>query len=100
MSEQQDKRTDTIRSITSPLGFFVLALLIIETFLGVALVRIEDVALQQVALFLGVAMFFALMVIVFFLVWHRPSNLIFDQEMSYKQAELEHGKKQESVVSK
>lgn len=87
MSEQQDKRTDTIRSVTSPLGFFVLALLIIETFLGVALVKGQP-ELQQTALFLGVAMFFAVLVVVFVLVWQKPLNLIFDQDTSLKQLRL------------
>jgi hypothetical protein len=73
-------REKIITGIGSPLGFFVLALLIVETFLGVAgalfgvseLVRIWLIAI-------GAILFLSVVVIVTFLVVKYPRNLVFTE---------------------
>jgi hypothetical protein len=69
-----------IEAITSPLGFFVLALLIVESFLATVLlggkVKPED---QMTCVWLGVGMFVLVVLGVWILVCLAPSNLIFDK---------------------
>ena len=70
-----------IESIDKPLGFFVLALLIVETFLGVILLspKFPDDK-RFYGMILGVGMFFTVVITVALLVWHKPHNLIYDKE--------------------
>lgn len=69
-----------IEAVTSPLGFFVLALLIVESFLATVLlggkVKAED---QMICVWLGVGMFVLVVVGVWLLVCFAPANLIFDK---------------------
>ena len=70
-----------IESITAPLGFFVLALLIVEGFLGTVLVWADLEKTGEVAgMYLGVGMFVLVVLLVFILVWFKPDNLTFDKE--------------------
>jgi len=70
-----------IEAITAPLGFFVLALLIVEGFLGTVLVWAQFEAKDKVTgMYLGVGMFVLVVAIVAIVVWYRPSNLTFDKE--------------------
>lgn len=69
-----------ITAINAPLGFFVLALLIIETFLGLVLTvgkLKEDQTMTGI--YLGVGMFVFVILAVVLLVWHKPENLTLDQ---------------------
>ena len=68
--------------ITAPLGFFVLALLIVETFLATALIANKNLAPSDVKIcvFLGVGMFILVVGIVAILVWQKPDNLTFDKD--------------------
>lgn len=81
MSSSEEPRTGLIRSITAPLGFFVLALLIVEAFLATVLVG-ADLApeLRTAALWAGISAFVLVVFMVFLLVWFKPINLIFDKE--------------------
>lgn len=70
-----------LEAITTPLGFFVLALLIVESFIGAILVcGALDSKDKITAMFLGVGMFVLVVGIVAFLDWHKPSNLTFDRD--------------------
>ena len=68
-----------IEAITTPLGFFVLSLLIVETFLGSAFfsssISPED---KITCIWLGVSLFVFIVLIVAFLVWFKADNLTFD----------------------
>lgn len=69
-----------IEAITSPLGFFVLALLIVEAFLATILLGAQLQPEQKmICVWLGVGMFLIVVVGVWLLVWARPVNLIFDK---------------------
>ena len=74
-------RTDVIRSITTPLGFFVLALLIVEVTLGIVLStsRLPDQYvwpgfLWMVRIFIGVVATVILLTVLF------PKNLLYGKE--------------------
>ncbi|HCG5919201.1 TPA: hypothetical protein ACX6RL_000740 [Photobacterium damselae] len=79
MSNQQ--RNQVIEAITAPLGFFVLALLIVEAFLATILVgaTLEN-ADKVMGMYLGVGLFVFVTLIVALLVWAKPDNLTFDKE--------------------
>lgn len=66
-------------SITTPLGFFVLSLLIVETFLGSAFfssgIESEE---KLTCIWLGVCLFIFVVCVVSILVWNKPDNLTFD----------------------
>ena len=68
-------------AVTAPLGFFVLALLIVEGFLGTVLVAadLENVA-KVIGMWMGVGMFVLVMLAVFLLVWFKPQSLTFDKD--------------------
>lgn len=70
-----------IEAITSPLGFFVLALLIVEAFLATVLLGAEFQEQFKVAgMYVGVGMFLVVLVIVTVLVWNKPDHLTFKAE--------------------
>lgn len=77
---ESESRNKLIDAITAPLGFFVLALLIVEASLSVVLVASD---LQQsdkaIGMYLVVGMFILVAILVFLLVWHKPRNLTFDK---------------------
>jgi hypothetical protein len=73
-------RTTVLEAITAPLGFFVLALLIVETFLATILIGANFEPLQKlIGMWAGVGMFVLVTLLVFLLVWFKPSNLTFDK---------------------
>ena len=70
-----------IEVITAPLGFFVLALLIVESFLAIVLtVNTLSSAEQLSGIYLGASLFSLVIIAVFLLVWNKPDNLTFDKE--------------------
>jgi hypothetical protein len=76
-----ESRVRVLDSITAPLGFFVLALLIVETFLGSVLIGAKlEAAAQLIGMWMGVAMFVLVVMLVFLLVWFKPENLTFNRE--------------------
>jgi hypothetical protein len=85
-----DPRTGLIRSITAPLGFYVLALLIVEGFLGIAIVEGSlTSSLKQLAIYAGIGMFLLVVGLVFSLVWFRPRHLVYDKETLAKERDYE-----------
>ena len=74
-------KNQIIEAITAPLGFFVLALLIVEAFLATVLIFADLEAQQRVyGMFTGVALFVLLISVVSVFVWAKPDNLTFDKE--------------------
>jgi heme A synthase len=77
--------TETVRvvveCIDKPLGFFVLALLIVEAFLGSVLIFSKLTEEHQFyGMFVGVGMFIVVILIVSILVWNKPHNLMYDTQ--------------------
>jgi hypothetical protein len=74
-------RSKLILAINSPLGFFVLALLIVESFLGIVLTyaNIES-QYKNTFIWIGCILFLFVTSIVSLLVWFKPENLTFDKE--------------------
>ena len=73
-------RSALIKGIDSPLGFFVLALLIVETFLTLVLTYADlEQSLKPIFTWAGCGLFVLVTVIVALLVWHKPENLTFDR---------------------
>lgn len=91
-----------IESITAPLGFFVLALLIVESFLATVLIggnlSKED---QMTCVWLGVSLFILVTIAVFILVWFKPENLTFDKQSHLiKQGKAAYGTDLTPVVNR
>ena len=81
LNKSQRTSAKLIDAVTAPLGFFVLALLIVESFLAAALLGgVVAVENQLTVIFLGVSLFIVVTVIVAFLVWKKPENLTFDKQ--------------------
>jgi len=76
-----DDRGQVVRAVGAPLGFFVLALLIVEAFLATVLVFADFTSTERViGMWAGVGLFLIVTFIVGLLVWHKPQNLTFDRE--------------------
>lgn len=69
------------KSISTPLGFFVLSLLIVETFLG-TVTTVSPLSGNErfLLILLGVGMFVMVVLIVSAFVWFKPDNLTFDKD--------------------
>jgi membrane protein implicated in regulation of membrane protease activity len=78
----QAARPRILQAVTTPLGFFVLALLIVETFLALVLIYATGLTNFQrvLGMWAGVGMFLIVVLAVVLLVWHRPAALTFDRE--------------------
>ena len=104
MAVQQQKknsnntpRSSLIKGIDNPLGFFVLALLIVEAFLTLVLTYAnikEDI--KPMFVWVGCILFLIVTVIVALLVWHKPQNLTFDKH-SHLQREKAFGSEQQTI---
>lgn len=74
-------RARLLETVNAPLGFYVLALLIVESFLATALLGGGlDTYSQFMALWMGVGMFVLVVAAVTVLVWKKPENLTFDKQ--------------------
>lgn len=79
--------TKVIEAVTAPLGFFVLALLIVESFLATVLLGADlDTANTVMGMWLGVSLFVLVTVLVFLLVWFKPQHLTYDKSAHLIQA--------------
>ncbi len=69
-----------IEAITAPLGFFVLALLIVECFLATVLLGADlEEGHKVLGMCLGVGLFVLVTIAVFILSWYKPQSLTFDK---------------------
>ena len=90
-----------IEAIDKPLGFFVLALLIVETFLAtIAGLSKFTTPYDFYALLIGVGMFVYITLTVTFLVWFKPENLTFDKEAHLKRKNAPFGTDKRPVKEK
>lgn len=78
---EQNAWCKIIEAITAPLGFFVLALLIIESFLSIVLLggNLQEEN-KMIGIYIGISLFIVVIIVVFILVWFKPKNLTFDKE--------------------
>ncbi len=82
-------RSRVIQAIHSPLGFFVLALLIVETFLlGAGIWFGLSEGWKITAIGVGVALFVFVFLTVVWLVVNYPQNLVFSEESHIRFAAL------------
>ncbi len=83
-------RTEVIRGIRSPLGFFALSLLIVEAFLlGAGLFYDLSATMRIVALTVGVLLFLVVFGAVCLLVIKYPRNLVFSEGSHVQFAAME-----------
>lgn len=82
-------RRSLVEVIDRPLGFYVLALLIVESFIGaVAAVGRSSEAVLQWGLGLGVGMFVYITITVTVIVWNKAHVLTFDRDAHLTEREL------------
>jgi heme A synthase len=70
-----DKRDSIIKVITSPLGFFALALLIVEGFLGTIVIGSGTEEAKVLGMWMAISAFGGIVIIVALMVWKIPENL-------------------------
>ena len=69
-----------IEVIDKPLGFYVLALLIVESFLTIVLTVADlEPEVQERGMWAGVGLFMIVVGVVSICVWHKPHHLIFTE---------------------
>jgi hypothetical protein len=88
-SRFESQRHKIIRSVTSPLGFFVLALLSLEAFIG-SVVIFGNLPTVERTVFIGVGILSLLLIVgaVVYLVVNHPRNLVFTDSSHLRIAEL------------
>lgn len=80
-SKDESKRNSLVEAINAPLGFFVLALLIVESFLATVLIGANLPNEEKITgMWAGIGLFVLVIVAVFVLDWFKPSNLTFDKQ--------------------
>jgi len=74
----EEERSNIIKAITTPLGFFALSLLIVEGFLGIVLgfTKVSNEWFYFVGMVIGAFLFFLVVLGVWLLVWYRPENIV------------------------
>ena len=87
--------------MTAPLGFFVLALLIVESFLAAALLGGSLNASNQITvLWMGAVLFVFVTLAVAVLVWNKPENLTFDKQAHLDRSMAEYGTDLQTVKNR
>ena len=81
-----DKRSSIINVITSPLGFFALALLLVEGFLGIA-ISSNNPSAVMLGMWMAASAFVLVVVIVALMVCFIPDKLTFSSEDHLKKLE-------------
>ena len=86
MQQSQSSWARIIEAIDKPLGFYVLALLIMEGFLALVLtVSGLEADVKERGMWSGVGMFMLVVIIVSIIVWFRPTILTFTERGSLTQ---------------
>ena len=97
-NNKTNDRASLIKGIDSPLGFFVLALLIVEAFLTLVLTLAElKDDIKPTFIWLGVSLFILVTIIVALLVWFKPENLTFDKAAHLDREGKQFGTDQQKV---
>lgn len=94
-----EPRVTIIEAVTAPLGFFVLALLIIESFLAIVLVRSElEPEQRMTGVWIGVGLFIYLTAVVAILVWFKPTHVTYDKTAHlHDRGKIPYGTEEERV---
>lgn len=89
-----------IETIDSPLGFYVLALLIVEASLAVIL-TVSKIPPEQVfnGLLVGAGLFCLVVGMVFVLVFFKPENITFDKVSHLRRDEFRYGSGKKNIES-
>lgn len=74
----EEERSNLIKAITTPLGFFALSLLIVEGFLGIVLglTSVGDASFYFIGMIIGALLFLLVVTGVWLLVWYRPEHIV------------------------
>lgn len=100
MISPPERKVSILEAITAPLGFFVLALLIVESFLGLVLTRTNLEKSDIIpGIYVGVGLFCFVVILVFVLVWFKPENLTFDKEANLRRLEQHFGSSLNPAIS-
>ncbi len=81
MGSETSRSSELIKGITSPLGFYVLALLIVESFMAIVGPKSGD---PMMGMWVGVGLFVYITAIVTLLACFNPEALTFDKEAHLK----------------
>jgi hypothetical protein len=78
MQSPQSSWAKIIEAVCSPLGFYALALLIVEGFLALVLTfaNLSDTA-REYGMWAGISLFLLVFIVVSLLSWFKPQNLTF-----------------------
>ena len=69
-----------IEAVDKPLGFYVLALLIVESFLTIVITVADlEPRVKELGMWAGVGLFLAVVGVVTLCVWHKPTHLTFTE---------------------
>ena len=95
----QGNRITLLQAVTTPLGFFVLALLVVESFLGsVIILGNPDTAFRHSALNYGVIMFILVVVVVSIITVWKPRDLTYSAIAHLEERRLERGDSKSGAV--
>jgi hypothetical protein len=74
----EEGRSNIIKAITTPLGFFALSLLIVEGFLGITLgfAKVDNQWFYFSGMIIGALLFIIVVVMVFYLTLTKPEELV------------------------
>lgn len=102
---QQNMRHKIIGTINIPLGFFVLSLLIIESFLASVIIGANiDQSLKLTCIYIGIIVFTLIVFMVFLITWFKPEHNIFTpsdfKERDAAQKQIGIGKKKKKQRTK
>ena len=101
MSGRQGTGIKLLEAVNAPLGFFVLALLIVESFLAAAMLGGSlNEQHQLTVLCMGVGMFLIVIAAVTILVWKKPENLTFDKQAHLVRSQAEYGTDAQAVENR
>jgi len=95
MSPDNKGRASLVSVITTPLGFFALALLIVEGFLGITVVGSGFTSGEKFwGMIVGAFLFLCVVVIVTILVWKQPQHLTFSESSHIAHDRMNYGNKE------
>lgn len=90
-------RVGVLQAVNTPLCFYVLALLIIEAFLGLGITTGKlDEETKRYCINWGLALFIGIIVIVSLFAWFKPDKLIYDRKTLFDERKEERSNQQPS----
>lgn len=83
MQQSRSGWSRIIEAIDKPLGFYVLALLIVESFLTIVITVADlEPRVKEFGMWAGVGLFLAVVAVVTLCVWFKPTHLTFTERGS------------------